>query len=53
LALLESTERDAIVSALKKAGWNKDEAAAELGISRATIYRKIKRFGIRTPALGA
>jgi transcriptional regulator of acetoin/glycerol metabolism len=52
LALLESTERDAIVTALRKTGWNKDEAAAELGISRATIYRKIKRFGIRTPALG-
>lgn len=52
LALLESTERDAIVAALQKTGWNKDEAAAELGISRATIYRKIKRFGVRTPALG-
>lgn len=52
LALLESTERDAIVAALQKTGWHKDEAAAELGISRATIYRKIKRFGIRTPALG-
>ncbi len=52
LALLESAERDAIVAALQKAGWNKDQAAVELGISRATIYRKIKRFGIRTPALG-
>jgi transcriptional regulator of acetoin/glycerol metabolism len=51
LALLESTERDAIVAALQKSGWNKDDAATELGISRATIYRKIKRFGIRTPAL--
>lgn len=50
LALLESTERDTIVAALQKAGWNKDLAAAELGISRATIYRKIKRFGIGAPA---
>ncbi len=50
LALLESTERDTIVAALQQAGWNKDVAAAELGISRATIYRKIKRFGIRAPA---
>jgi transcriptional regulator of acetoin/glycerol metabolism len=52
LPLLESRERDAIVGALQKTGWNKDEAAVELGISRATIYRKMKRFGIRTPALG-
>ncbi|GAA4710918.1 helix-turn-helix domain-containing protein [Pseudonocardia yuanmonensis] len=46
LARLESTERDAIVAALEKAGGNKDRAAADLGISRATIYRKIRRFGI-------
>ena len=52
LALLETTERDAIVAALQKTGWDKEAAAAELGISRATIYRKVKRFGIRAPALG-
>jgi transcriptional regulator of acetoin/glycerol metabolism len=46
LARLESTERDAIVAALEKAGGNKERAAADLGISRATIYRKIRRFGI-------
>ena len=49
LALLESTERDAIVAALTKAGWNKERAAADLGISRATIYRKIRRFAIVPP----
>jgi transcriptional regulator of acetoin/glycerol metabolism len=46
LARLESTERDAIVAALEKAGGNKDRAAADLGISRATIYRKLRRFTI-------
>jgi transcriptional regulator of acetoin/glycerol metabolism len=50
-ALLETSERDAIVSALHQAGWNKDLAAAALGISRATIYRRIKRFGIAVPAV--
>jgi transcriptional regulator of acetoin/glycerol metabolism len=50
LALLESTERDTILGALQKAGWNKDRAAAALGISRATIYRKVRRFGIAPPA---
>jgi sigma-54 dependent transcriptional regulator, acetoin dehydrogenase operon transcriptional activator AcoR len=46
LALLESTERDVIVAALEAAGGRKDRAAQALGISRATIYRKIRRFGI-------
>lgn len=49
LALLESTERDTIVAALTKSGWNKERAAADLGISRATIYRKIRRFAIVPP----
>jgi sigma-54 dependent transcriptional regulator, acetoin dehydrogenase operon transcriptional activator AcoR len=52
LALLETTERDAICAALQKAGWNKERAAADLGISRATIYRKVRRFGIAPPASG-
>jgi transcriptional regulator of acetoin/glycerol metabolism len=52
LALLESTERDAIVAALQRAGWNKDRAAADLGISRATIYRKVRRFAITPPGSG-
>lgn len=46
LGLLESSERDSIVAALERAGGNRDRAAADLGISRATIYRKIRRFGI-------
>jgi transcriptional regulator of acetoin/glycerol metabolism len=52
LALLESTERDTIVAALQRAGWNKDRAAADLGISRATIYRKVRRFAITPPVSG-
>jgi len=42
----ESLERDAIARALVKTGGNRTEAAEQLGISRATIYRKIHTYGI-------
>jgi transcriptional regulator of acetoin/glycerol metabolism len=42
----ESIERDAITRALIEARGDKIEAASRLGISRATIYRKIRAFGI-------
>lgn len=45
---LESIERDAIVKGLADAGGNKNKAAEALGISRATIYRKIHEYGIVT-----
>ena len=32
-----------ILKALKETGWNKSKAARRLGISRQTIYRKIKK----------
>jgi transcriptional regulator with AAA-type ATPase domain len=46
LTRLEAMERDAIVRSLSENDGNKAEAAAALGMSRATIYRKIKDFGI-------
>ncbi|MFB8279598.1 sigma-54-dependent Fis family transcriptional regulator [Nocardia colli] len=46
LSQLEALERDAIVRSLQENGGSKSEAAAALGMSRATIYRKIKDFGI-------
>jgi DNA-binding NtrC family response regulator len=42
----ESLERDAIIRALKESGGDKIKAAVRLGISRATVYRKIRMFGI-------
>jgi len=49
LSPLESLERDAIVRSLLDAGGNKAEAARGLGMSRATIYRKIHEYGIVAP----
>ncbi|WP_279581245.1 helix-turn-helix domain-containing protein [Fodinicola feengrottensis] len=46
---LESIERDAIVDSLDDAGGNKVRAAQLLGMSRATLYRKIHDYGIVTP----
>jgi transcriptional regulator of acetoin/glycerol metabolism len=38
--------RRALVTALRGAAWDREAAARDLGISRATIYRKLKRLGI-------
>jgi transcriptional regulator of acetoin/glycerol metabolism len=51
LTPLESLECDAIVEALLDSGGNKVEAARSLAMSRATIYRKIRDFGISVPAV--
>jgi len=50
LSPLESMERDAIVESLLDHQGNKAKAAQSLGMSRATIYRKIHEYGIVTPA---
>jgi transcriptional regulator of acetoin/glycerol metabolism len=49
LTQLESMERDAIVQNLQDCQGNKVKAAKLLGISRATIYRKIHDYGIVSP----
>ncbi|MCW2714660.1 MAG: Fis family transcriptional regulator [Frankiales bacterium] len=46
LSTMESLERDAIVLGLQDVGGNKAQAARSLGMSRATIYRKIHDYGI-------
>ena len=50
LTRLEALECDAIVTALLESDGNKAEAARLVGISRATIYRKIRDFGISVPS---
>ena len=50
LSPLESMERDAIVQSLLDYKGNKVKAAESLGMSRATIYRKIHEYGIVIPA---
>jgi sigma-54 dependent transcriptional regulator, acetoin dehydrogenase operon transcriptional activator AcoR len=50
LSPLEAMERDAIVQSLLDFDGNKVRAARSLGMSRATIYRKIHEYGIVTSA---
>lgn len=39
-------EKHTIINALNKTNYNKDEAAVLLGFSRATLFRKIKKYNI-------
>lgn len=43
---LEQVEAQAIITALREAGGNKNRAAESLGIARSTLYRKIRALGI-------
>ncbi len=48
ISTLAEHEKQIILKALEDSSWNKNEAARRLGISRATLYNKIKRYGIKT-----
>ena len=43
---LEKAERKLIARALQETGWQKTRAAALLGITRATLYAKVKQYNI-------
>ena len=43
---MEQVERTAIVRALTDAGGNRTRAAELAGIGRATLYRKIRAYGL-------
>ncbi len=45
-ASFADAERETLLEALRRARGNKAEAARQLGIHRATIYAKIKQFGL-------
>jgi two-component system response regulator AtoC len=44
---LERAEKELIAKALTEAGWQKTRAAALLGITRATLYAKVKQYNIQ------
>ena len=47
-ALLEEIEKTAILKTLEAAGGNKSEAARRLGITRKTLHKKLKAYGVMT-----
>jgi two-component system response regulator HydG len=44
--VLESVEKDMILRVLTESRFNKKQAASRLGISRPTLYQKIRKYGI-------
>ena len=49
LTALERAERQALTTALREANGDREAAARDLGISRATIYRKLTRLKVTVP----
>jgi two-component system response regulator HydG len=45
-ATIAEQEMRLLQEAMEECGWNKKEAARRLGISRSTLYEKLKRYGI-------
>ena len=48
---VEDAEMRHLLEALKRARWNMSAAAEAAGVSRSTLYRKMKRYGIVQPNL--
>jgi DNA-binding NtrC family response regulator len=44
---LAKAERELVVRALRETGWQKTQAAALLGITRTTLYAKVKQYNIK------
>ena len=49
---LEQLERELVVQALERTGWNQTKAAALLGLNRDQIRYRIEKFGLETAHAG-
>lgn len=45
-APLDSAERQALLAALEQKRWHMTQVAAQLGVSRNTLYRKLRKHGL-------
>jgi two-component system response regulator HydG len=43
---LDEVEKEAILATLEDSGRNKSETARRLGITRKTLHKKLKEYGI-------
>jgi DNA-binding NtrC family response regulator len=46
--LNQGSEKESILAMLEKTDWNKAKTARRLGVSRATLYTKLLKYGIKT-----
>ena len=46
---LQQLEADFLLAALEKNSWNREKTAAELGMHKSTLFRKIKKLNISLP----
>ena len=44
--VVEKNEKEQIIKALQANNWHRTNAATQLGISRSTLFRKIKKYGL-------
>ena len=47
---LEQVERELVIQALSRTGWNHTKAAALLGLNRDQIRYRIEKFGLEKTA---
>ena len=50
---LKVVERDFLVNLLQECGWSRTAAAARLGVHPTTLWRKLKRLGVKPPPRSA
>ncbi len=49
---VENVEKTLIINALNNNSWNRNNTAAELDISRRTLFRKMKNLGLNVSQIG-
>ena len=47
--MIANTEKQAILDVLRVCQWDLAQAAQQLNISRTTLWRKVKKYGIAKP----
>jgi transcriptional regulator of acetoin/glycerol metabolism len=48
---IAKTEKEKLIDVLTQCGWNKKQASQKLGISRSSLYNKLKKYRIAPPTL--